>query len=318
VAASHIRVGTFQYFAARGDVEAIRTLVDHVIARHYPETERADNRALALLEAVMQRQADLIAQWMNVGFIHGVMNTDNMAVSGETIDYGPCAFMDTYHPGQVYSSIDAQGRYAYGNQPAIGLWNLTRLAETLLALIDPDEKAAVTKAEALLGTFPARFNNAHVAGLRRKLGLMTVARGDAELARDLLSAMADGAVDFTNTFRALAGASVDEGAIHVAARAFADNRAFYAWAERWRVRLDAEVAAPDARRAMMLRANPAVIPRNHRVEEALAAAVTNGDLRLFERLVDVLSRPFALNDEDAAYAAPPQPHEVVRATFCGT
>ena len=318
VATSHIRVGTFQYFAARGDVDAIRTLVDHVIDRHYPDVAAASNRAHALFEAIMQQQADLVAQWMNVGFIHGVMNTDNMAISGETIDYGPCAFMDAYDPGQVYSSIDAQGRYAYANQPSIAMWNLSRLAETLLPLIDPTPEAAVKAAQAALDTFPARFTAAHVAGLRSKLGLTTAEDGDAQLAKDLLAAMAEARADFTNTFRDLNAAAADRADIHVVARAFADTKAFYAWADRWQARLDREPAAASQRASLMHRANPAVIPRNHRVEEALAAAVTDGDFRPFEHLVDVLARPFDLRADDREYAQPPQPDEVVRATFCGT
>ena len=204
VAASHIRVGTFQYFAARGDVEGIKTLVDHVIARHYPAiAEAASNKYRALLDAVIARQAALVAQWLCIGFIHGVMNTDNVSIAGETIDFGPCAFMDTFHPGMVYSSIDHAGRYAYANQPRIAQWNLARLAETLLPLFDDDKDQAVEQAQASIGAFSDHFQRAYTEGMRRKLGLMEPREGDLELAQDLLQAMADGEADFTLTFRGL-------------------------------------------------------------------------------------------------------------------
>ena len=318
VAASHIRVGTFQFFAARGDSDAVRDLADHVIARHYPEVVAAQNRYLALLEAIVARQASLIAQWLNIGFIHGVMNTDNMAVSGETIDYGPCAFMDAYHPGQVYSSIDQQGRYAYANQPGIAMWNLTRLAETMLPLIDKDSDTAIRHAQPAIEAFSDAFKTAHVDGLRRKLGLLQPREDDAALARALLDAMAAHKADFTSTFRGLADAVADPSALGRVRTLFEDPTAFDSWAIGWTQRLADEAGDGAARAAMMRRANPAFIPRNHRVEEAIAAAVTDGDFAPFETLVAVLAKPYDEQPEFAAYRAAPQPDEVVQATFCGT
>ncbi len=317
VAASHIRVGTFQYFAARGDSDGVRDLADYVIARHYPEVADAPNRYLALLMGVVGRQASLIAQWLNVGFIHGVMNTDNMAVSGETIDYGPCAFMDGYDPAQVYSSIDAQGRYAYANQPSIGMWNLTRLAETLLPLIDADQDAAIAAAQGAINAFPKLFNAAHATGLRRKVGALTAdSETDTGGAKELLEIMAGQGADFTLTFHGLAQALADRRALNDVRARFANPEPFDAWAASWLSRADdAQVLA---RVALMRTANPAVIPRNHRVEEAISAAVTDGDFSLFQTLVGLLSHPFDVTIEHAGYQLPPKPDEIVRATFCGT
>jgi len=309
VAASHLRVGTFEYFHARRDVEALRALADYAIARHQPDAAGADNPALALLEGVIARQAALIARWQTVGFIHGVMNTDNMTISGETIDYGPCAFMDGYDPATVFSSIDHGGRYAYGNQPRIGMWNLARLAQALLPLMGADEDAAVARAQAALDAYPGLYHRAWTEGMRAKLGLATAREGDADLATALLSAMAEARADFTLTFRALC-----DGA--GAARAqFPDPAAFDVWAAAWAARLDGEPA--DARQARMRAANPAFIPRNHRVEAALTAALA-GDLGPFDRLAAVLARPFDDQPGAADLAQPPAPHEVVPATFCGT
>jgi uncharacterized protein YdiU (UPF0061 family) len=319
VAASHIRVGTFEYFAVRRDTEALRALVEHTLARHYPEAAGAANPALALLEGAVSRQARLIAQWQSVGFIHGVMNTDNMALSGETIDYGPCAFMDAYHPGTVYSSIDHGGRYAYGNQPAIAQWNLVKLAQCLLPLIDPDSETAVNAAQAAIDAFPALFDAAHLAGMRQKLGLAVPDPGDAALAEALLSVMEAGRADFTNTFRGLSDLADAPGEADAAVRRlFDDPAAFDGWAARWRDRLAREARPEAERRAAMRAANPAVIPRNHRVAEALAAAEGAGFYGGAERLSAVLARPFDLAPADAAFARPPRPEEVVRATFCGT
>jgi len=316
VAASHVRVGTFQYFAARGDTEGVRLLADYVIDRHYPAARMAERPYLALLEAVMERQAALVAAWMHVGFIHGVMNTDNMTISGETIDFGPCAFMDAYDPATVFSSIDEHGRYAYANQPRIAQWNLARLAETLLAVIDAEPERALALAQAAIETFPVRFQGHWLAGLRRKLGLASEAEGDQVLANGLLDAMAEGGADFTLTFRGLCDAA-ETGETGDVRGLFADPAAFDAWAERWQARLAAEPQAPAARAAAMRRANPAFIARNHRVEQALSAA-EQSDLQPFERLLAVLARPFEAQPEHADYALPARPEERVLRTFCGT
>ncbi|HEX8363632.1 MAG TPA: YdiU family protein [Longimicrobium sp.] len=313
VASSHIRVGTFQFFASRGDVEGVRTLADHVIARHYPEAAGAERPYRALLEAVIRAQAELIAQWLLVGFIHGVMNTDNSSVAGETIDYGPCAFMDEYDPGAVFSSIDSYGRYAYSNQPTIAEWNLVRLAECLLPLLADDTKAGAAEANEALDLFAPTFESAYQAGLRRKLGLLTEREGDIELARDLLLAMATNMADFTNTFRRL-GESDDDGVRGL----FSDPAAFDEWAARWRRRLEQEDADPETRRAAMLAANPAYIPRNHRVEAVIRAAVDRNDFAPFEEMLAVLAKPYETQPGFELYAQPPEAHERVRATFCGT
>jgi uncharacterized protein YdiU (UPF0061 family) len=312
VAASHIRVGTFQFFAARRDTEALRLLADHVIARHYPEA--AD--AAALLSAVAARQGELVARWLLVGFIHGVMNTDNCSIAGETIDYGPCAFMDAYDPATVFSSIDHGGRYAYGRQPGIARWNLARLAETLLPLLDADETTAVGLAEAALAPFAERFNDTYAEGLRRKLGLASEQDGDAALCRDLLTHMAANGADFTNTFRLLSEAAAGDAADD-ALRAVFPDRSYDPWAARWRARLTEEAVSAEAIRARMRAENPAYIPRNHQVAAALAAAEA-GDLAPFEALLDVLSKPFQERPGLERYTLPPQPEERVLQTFCGT
>ncbi|MCC4296011.1 protein adenylyltransferase SelO [Aurantimonas coralicida] len=318
VASSHIRVGTFQYFAARGDDAALRALSAHAIARHYPEAAEAEDPYLALIEAVAGRQAELVARWLNLGFIHGVMNTDNMAISGETIDYGPCAFLDAYHPGTVFSAIDRQGRYAYANQPSIALWNLTRLAETLLPLIDTDEKAAIAKARDALSGFSDRFNAAYVGGLQAKLGLGEAREGDLELAQDLLERMAANTADYTLTFRRLCDAADSEDA-DAGVRAFFDDPAAYdEWATRWRARLAEEAGSASERAAAMRRVNPAFIPRNHRVEAAIVAAVERQDYAPFEELLAVLANPYDDQPEHAAYAEAPRAEERVTQTFCGT
>ncbi len=317
VALSHVRIGTFQYFAARGDTEATRHLADYVIDRHYPEAAHKENRCLALLNSVIARQADLVAQWVLIGFIHGVMNTDNMSIAGETIDYGPCAFMDTYHPETVYSSIDHYGRYAYGNQPRIAQWNLTRFAETLLPLLADDTGIAVELAQAALAGFLPRFDEAFAAGLRRKLGLLTPRPGDTLLAKDLLERMAANHADFTLTFRRLCDAAADMGHDEGLRALFQDPAAFDEWAARWRQRLSEEDGNAVERVAVMRRANPAVIPRNHLVEEAIASA-QEGDFAPFETLLDVLAAPFEDRPEYPRYADPPRPDQVVHQTFCGT
>ncbi|HEX9857588.1 MAG TPA: YdiU family protein [Paracoccaceae bacterium] len=308
VAASHIRIGTFQFFAARGAADKVRQLADYAIARHYPQLADTPNPYLAFFQAVIEAQAALIARWMAVGFVHGVMNTDNMAISGETIDYGPCAFMEAYAPGTVFSSIDLQGRYAYANQPLILGWNLARLAECLLGLFDADEDRAVALAnEALQGIAP-RYRAAWVAQMRAKLGLAGEDAGDMALAEDLLAAMAGQGADWTLTFRRLATATEDAALLRPL---FDDPAALEAWLPRWRARL-----APDAV-ARMNAANPAYIPRNHLVEEALAAAGA-GDMAPFEALLAVVTTPFAEGADRARYALPAPEGFGPYRTFCGT
>lgn len=318
VAASHIRVGTFQFFAARGDSEGIQHLADYAIARHYPEAVNAANPYRALLDGVIHRQANLIARWMQVGFIHGVMNTDNMTISGETIDYGPCAFMDAYHPETVFSSIDARGRYAYENQPGIAHWNLARLAETLLPLLNADKDAAVKEAQDALSAFPAVFDAAYAAGFRRKLGFEQTAPGDEVLVQNLLECMDQNNADFTLTFRGLCDSAVDGHNDDNVGRLFTDSASFQEWVGRWRRRLAEEGGDSQARRATMRSANPAFIPRNHLVAEAILAGVTRADFQPFERLLTVLARPYDDQPGADSYGAPPLPHQVVRQTFCGT
>ena len=319
VAQSHIRVGTFQFFAGRGDEEAIRLLAEHVIARHYPAAAEAENPVLALLAAVIERQAELIARWQLVGFIHGVMNTDNMSVAGETIDYGPCAFMDSYHPDTVYSSIDHMGRYAFENQPKIAQWNLVGLANTLLPLIADDQEAAVALATEVIHSFPDRFEHFYRPGLRRKLGLGEAREGDAALADDLLTRMAESSADFTLTFRRLSDLDVqnshNDGLL---SGLFEDPAAFEDWAARWRHRVASEGRSPEELRKDMRSLSPAFIPRNHLVEEAIRAAVDESDLGPFEQLIEVLATPYDDQPARERYAEPPRAEQIVRQTFCGT
>jgi uncharacterized protein YdiU (UPF0061 family) len=318
VAASHVRIGTFQFFAARSDVEGLRLLADHVIARHYPEAARADRPYRSLFELVTTRQAELIARWLLVGFIHGVMNTDNMSIAGETLDYGPCAFMDAYHPATVFSSIDHQGRYAYANQPNIATWNLARLAETLLPLLDDDQQKAVAQAEQVLGGFSATFEAAFLAGMRKKLGLFSAEEGDGELARDFLDLLAMDGTDFTLAFRRLSDSAGDEATDERVRSLFENVNAYETWAARWRQRLAKEQQDVSIRRAMMRAVNSAFIPRNHRIEAIIQAAVQRGDFARFEELLSVLSKPFEDQPGLAHYMDPPEAHERVCQTFCGT
>jgi uncharacterized protein YdiU (UPF0061 family) len=318
VAASHLRVGTFQYFAARGDAEALRLLADHAIDRHYPEAATAEQPYRALLEGVVARQADLIARWLLVGFIHGVMNTDNTSISGETIDYGPCAFMDTYDPATVFSAIDRIGRYAYGNQPRIAHWNLTRLAEAMLPLLADDGATSIAVAQEVLAGFVPRFEAARLDGFRRKLGLSAAREGDPALIQDLLGLMAAGGSDFTLTFRALCEAAVGSEGHGAGRMPFAEGTAYDAWAKRWRRRLGDEPGGPEASSLIMRAVNPAFVPRNHLVEAVLNAAIERQDFVPFEELLDVLSRPYEDKPGFERYAAPPAPEERVQQTFCGT
>jgi uncharacterized protein YdiU (UPF0061 family) len=311
VAASHIRVGTFQYFAAKGDIDGVRTLADYAIARHYPEASTAANPYRALLDGVIARQAALIPQWMMVGFIHGVMNTDNMTVSGETIDYGPCAFMDTYDPASVFSSIDEGARYAYSNQPSIAFWNLTRLAEALLPLLGATQEAGIEVAQDALTAFGPLFEAGYMSRLLQKVGL-TSDNGNDAVARDLLSRMAENSADFTLTFRRLCDAAAGSDG-DVAVRAlFADGKAYDEWAMQWRARL-----RPGAE-ASMRNVNPAVIPRNYLVEEAIKAAVSHGDFGPFEILLEETARPFEDRLEGNKFAFPPKVVDPSYRTFCGT
>ena len=318
VAASHIRIGTFQYFAARGDLDGVRALADYAIARHYPASADAENPYRALLENVIERQAELMARWLLVGFIHGVMNTDNMAISGETIDFGPCAFMDFYDAAKVYSSIDVHGRYAYGKQPRIAHWDLARFAETLLPLLAENEEAAIGIAQDALGAFAPKFEAAYNAGLSRKSGLTLALPGDLELAQDLLSRMAANEADFTLTFRRLyeEAAGIDHRA--AVRDLFSDPASFDQWAARWRQRLSEVGDDASVRSAAMRSVNPAFIPRNHLVEEAIAAAVGADDFGPFEKLLAVLSHPYDDQKGAERYAAPPRPEQIVEQTFCGT
>jgi len=329
VASSHFRVGTFQFFAIRGDLEGVRLLADHVIARHYPDAARAERPYRALLDAVIVAQAELIASWLLVGFIHGVMNTDNVSIAGETIDYGPCAFLDEYDPAAVFSAIDRHGRYAYGNQASVGAWNLTRFAECLVPLLSDDVDTAVADANEALGDYAPAFERAHASGLRRKLGLLNEDDSDIALGQDLLKAMAENRADFTLTFRALSNAanaaegndSEDRTRPRVPCDVrslFADPSAYDAWAPRWRARCEQEGIDSATRRDAMRRVNPAYIPRNHRVEAVIRAAVDAGDFAPFEELVTLLSKPFDDQPEFAEYARGPAERERVLQTFCGT
>jgi uncharacterized protein YdiU (UPF0061 family) len=310
VAASHLRVGTFEYAAAMGNQVVLQALADYAIARHYPELANIPDKYLAFFRAVADRQAALIARWQLVGFIHGVMNTDNMAISGETIDYGPCAFMNAYDPKTVFSSIDRGGRYAYDNQPAIARWNLTRLAEALLPLTDPDQEKAVALATDVLEEFPAVFERYWLAGMRKKLGLRTEEAGDRELAQVLLDWMQKARADFTNTFLDLSTADPPGGDCY-------RDPDFRAWDARWRERLGQEGSSKSAAVNLMRAANPAVIPRNHRVEEALAAAEEHDDFVPLRELLAVLASPFEPTGEWVKYGNPPL-NECGYRTFCGT
>ncbi len=315
VAASHLRVGTFQYAAAHGDPALVRRLADHAIARHHPQAVEAENPYLALFEAVLDAQASLVARWMLVGFVHGVMNTDNMAISGETIDFGPCAFMDAFDPATVFSSIDHGGRYAYGNQPQVAQWNLARLAETMLPLFHVEAETAVAAATDLLHAFPDRYDAYWGRGMRAKLGLADDRSENGALIDDLLALMHAQGVDFSSCFRSLSSSVLGEASR--ARSLFAEPAAFDAWSDRWRAQLSPQACDPQAIAATMDRVNPVYIPRNHQVEEALTAA-TAGDLEPFRRLLDVLAEPFDERPGLEAYAAPAPPSCGPYRTFCGT
>lgn len=311
VAASHLRVGTFQFVAKWGSVQDLRDLADYAIKRHYPEVAADANCYLSLLQEVIKRQAMLIAKWQLVGFIHGVMNTDNMAISGETIDYGPCAFMDTYDPATVFSSIDVHGRYAYGNQPNIAAWNLARFAETLLPLLHDNEDDAVKLAEKAISDFIDLFYNNWLTGMRGKLGIFNVEPEDESLIKGLLTMMEKYHADYTNIFLALTFDKSEETVLF-------DTAEFTEWNELWQARLSRQQESKEASNELMRSSNPAVIPRNHRVEDALEAVVNRGNNDVMEKLLEVLSKPYAHEPEHAEYATVPAETSIPYQTFCGT
>lgn len=311
VAASHLRVGTFQYAANWGKTEDLRTLAEYAIDRHYPQLKNEDNRYVQFLREVVKSQVSLITKWQLVGFIHGVMNTDNMTISGESIDYGPCAFMDTFDPATVFSSIDTEGRYAFGNQPYIAGWNLTRFAETLLPLLHDEEEKAIELAEDVLSEFPELFEGFWLSGMRAKLGIFNEEKEDKKLISELLNLMHKHKADYTNTFRSLTAGKLE-------GQDFFTSEEFSQWHERWEARLGRQEESKEASQQLMRSSNPAIIPRNHRVEEALDAAVQNGDFRVMEKLLQVLADPYAHSEEQTEFCAPPAPTKLPYRTFCGT
>ncbi len=316
VAASHIRVGTFEFFAARGEIEKVKQLADYSIARHYPELRDTDRPYLAFLAAVGDAQAALLARWMHVGFVHGVMNTDNTAISGETIDYGPCAFLDSYDPDAVFSSIDTGGRYAYRQQPLIARWNLARLAESLLPLIDDDHERAGELASDTVNGFADRYALHWLEGMRAKLGLVDSEEDDLDLANGFLAALEGQNADYTLAFRRLSEAARGNDD---SLRALLDDPGAYDhWAKRWQARLSRESLSAEAREQAMNLVNPIYIPRNHKVEEALAAAADGQTLGPFERLLEILESPFEEKEGLEAYASPAPASFGCYRTFCGT
>ena len=316
VAASHIRIGTFQFFSASKDLDALRALTQYCLQRHYPTRANSENPALALLQSVVTAQATLIPRWQLLGFIHGVMNTDNMLISGETVDYGPCAFMDEFDPAKVFSSIDHGGRYAYRNQPGIAHWNLAVLAQSLLPILHEDQDKAVELAQGAVDEFPALYEAAHARGLADKLGWDEVRPADRPLVDDLFELMAAEKVDFTLCFRRLFDHACAPAESVEALFEFPDP--FIPWLSRWRQRLEADQLSADTRAARMGAANPAFVPRNHLVEEAIRAGEDEGDFSPFRRLVERLSRPREYDTADARYALGPRPEQAVNRTFCGT
>jgi serine/tyrosine/threonine adenylyltransferase len=315
VAASHIRVGTFQYGAARGDMEKVRALADYAMKRHYPDTSEAENPYLAFFAAVADAQSALVAHWMSLGFIHGVMNTDNMTISGETIDYGPCAFMDRYAAGTVFSSIDQNGRYAYANQPEILIWNLTRLAETLIPFVDPDKDKAIALLTEAIECIQPVYESYWLVGMQSKLGLSKDDSTETQLINDLLKIMEEGQADFTLVFRRLSQSL--RGNNDTARKLFKEPEAFDAWAQRWHKRMEQEEIPTEEIAQAMDRVNPIYIPRNHKVEEALGAA-NQQDMAPFTKMLDVLSHPFDEVAGNEAYAEPAPATNRPYRTFCGT
>ncbi|MGE6547888.1 protein adenylyltransferase SelO [Bacillus mycoides] len=311
VASSHIRVGTFQYAAARGSIEDLKALADYTIKRHYPEVESTENPYVALLQEVIKRQASLIAKWQLVGFIHGVMNTDNITISGETIDYGPCAFMDSYNQGTVFSSIDTQGRYAYGNQPYMAAWDLARLAESLIPILHEDEEAALKIAQDEISKFSVQYENNWFLGMKKKLGLFSNEEHDQSLIEKLLKAMEKYKADYTNTFRALTDTTLENAPLF-------ESPEFKEWYELWQSRLERQKESQDDAYKLMKNNNPVIIPRNHKVEEALEAAVKNGDYSVMEKLLQALANPYEYSQEQADYCTPSVTSNRPYRTFCGT
>ena len=311
VAASHLRVGTFQYVSTWGTLEELKSLADYTINRHFPHVEKDENRYLSLLQEVIRRQAALISKWQMVGFIHGVMNTDNMTLAGETIDYGPCAFMDVYNPETVFSSIDTEGRYAYGNQPNIAGWNLARFAETLLPLLHVDWPQAVNLAQEAVAGFAEQDHNHWLSGMRAKLGIFNEESKDEALVQDLLDMMQKYGADYTNTFRSLSSCRQGDAALFGSAE-------FSRWSELWQARLGRQEETKEASWQLMKERNPERIPRNHQVEEALEAAVQHSDFSVMNRLLAALAKPFVYSVEYAGYSNPPSPSSRPYRTFCGT
>lgn len=310
VAASHLRVGTFQYAANFGEKQELQALADYAIERHYPELLQSENRYLALLEQLMEQQASLIAKWQSVGFIHGVMNTDNMTISGETIDYGPCAFMDSFSPATVFSSIDTQGRYAYGNQPAIAGWNLARFAESVLPLLHEEFDEAIKLAQKAMESYPTLYEAYYYSEMREKLGLLSAEEEDQAFILELLQLMERFEADYTNTFRALADNERPNNSLF-------DSEAFKAWEQNWLTRLELQGTTMEEALAVMKMVNPIVIPRNHRVEQAIQAFV-DGDTALFMELLQVLSNPYSVQAQHKAYTRPPTDETPPFVSYCGT
>lgn len=308
VAASHLRVGTFQFAAQQGDLKALRSLANYAIQRHFPHIELSDNTQaiLMLLKEVINLQASLIAQWQLVGFIHGVMNTDNMTISGETIDYGPCAFMDTYHPQTVFSSIDRQGRYAYVNQPTIGGWNLSRFAETLIPLLHEEQPVSIEMAQEELNKYTSIYHRYWLQGMRSKLGLFNQEPEDEALIKELLQLMEDHKLDFTNTF------------IDLMKETWPDVEGFHNWQQLWQQRILRQPQPMEEVLSLMKQSNPAVIPRNHQVEAALTAAVSQDDLTPLHALLEAMATPYDHSSDKEPYTAPPPPSNVPYRTYCGT
>ena len=320
VASSHIRIGTFQYFAAREDADALRLLTDHAIERHYPEAKQTSGHCRAFLEAVSRRQARLVAKWLQVGFIHGVMNTDNMAISGETIDYGPCAFMDEYNPQKAFSSIDRNGRYAYDQQASIAQWNLTRLAETLLPQLDPDQDTAVEIAKSVLDDFTVVFQQEWQTAMRGKLGLLTKEEADIDLIQGFLSLLQHRQADFTQSFRALcelAEDSMTPGG-ELLDSLLGDDPAWQPWRQRWFERLNRQPENRAEAARMMKGYNPAIIPRNHHVERAIQEALNDEGTKYMDEMLEALSQPYDDQPVDSPWIVPPRPEEKILHTFCGT
>ena len=321
VASSHIRIGTFQFFSSRDDVDSVKALADYVINRHYPQAlagNSSDEPYSALLSCVVDAQARLVAHWMSVGFIHGVMNTDNMLVCGETVDYGPCAFMDTYHPQKVFSSIDTNGRYAYSNQPDIAQWNLSWLAQALLPLMDDEESEAISKAQAALGRFAKTFTETSQGLIAKKLGFSEPSAEVGQLFGELLQLMAQHECDYTLTFRVIGDQLAPEGAAKIPADIYTLPEAFECWIKNWHNLLASNHIEKAAAHSLMSKSNPAYIPRNHQIEAAIQQATRTGDFGLFHKLVEVLANPFEYREENKAFSVAPKPEEEVQQTFCGT